>query len=95
MGEYCKLYQNEVKETDAAILLANIFQPTRYTAQSDGTYVGRIRTGRETTEVTFALESLFELRGLLVSLLLYMLLTRIPEARNFSLSSLNLCSIFW
>ena len=66
-----------------------------FTAQSDGTYVGRIRTGRETTEVTFALGSLFELRGLLVSLSLYMLLTRIPEARNFYLLSLNLCSIFW
>ena len=46
-----------------------------FTAQTDGTYVGRIRTGQETTEVTFALGSLFELRGLLVSLSLYMLLT--------------------
>ena len=48
-----------------------------FTAQSDGTYVGRIRTARQPTEVTFALGSLFELRGLLVSLLLYMLLIRL------------------
>ena len=66
-----------------------------FTAQSDGTYIGRIRTGQEPTEVTFALGSSFELGGLLVSLSLYMLLTHIPEARYISLSSLHLRSIFW
>ena len=66
-----------------------------FTAQSDGTYVRRNRTRQEPTEVTFALVSLFELGGLSVFLSLYMLLTRIPEARNISLLSLNLCSIFW
>ena len=67
----------------------------RFTAQLDGTYIRQIRTLQQPTDVTLALQSSFELRDLLVSLSLYMLLTRIPEARNFSLSSLNLRSIFW
>ena len=90
---YCTFYVQS--QEDKAFNGGLDWMQSSFTAQSDGTYVGRIRTGRQPTEVTFALGSLFEHIGLLVSLLLYMLLTRIPEARNFSLSSLNLRSIFW
>ena len=84
-----------LSQEDKAFDGALDWMQSRFTAHSDSTYVGRIRTRQEPTEVTFALGSSFELGGLLVSLSLYMLLTRIPEARNFSLSSLNLHSIFW
>ena len=84
-----------LSQEDKALDRTFDWMQSSFTAQLDSTYVRRIRTRQEPTEVTFALGSSFELGGLLVSLSLYMLLTQIPEARNISLSSLNLRSIFW
>ena len=84
-----------LSQEDKAFDRAFAWMQSSFTAQLDSTYVGRIRTRQEPTEITFTLGSSFELGGLSVSLSLNMLLTQIPEARNFSLSSLNLCSIFW
>ena len=84
-----------LSQEDKAFDRALDWMQSSFTAQSDGTYVGRKKTPQAPTEVTFSLGSLIELGSLLGSLSLYMLVTQIPEARNFSLSSLNLCSIFW
>ena len=84
-----------MSQEDNAFNRALDWMQSSFTAQSDGTYVGWIRTRQEPMKFTFNLGSSFELGGLSVSLLLYMILTRIPEAHNFSLSSLNLRSIFW
>ena len=84
-----------LSQEDKAFDRAFDWMQSSFTAQLDSTYVGRIKTRQKPTKVTFTLGSSFELGGLSVSLSLNMLLTQIPEARNFSLSSLNLQSIFW
>ena len=53
-----------LSQEDKVFDRAFYWMKSSFTAQSDGTYVGRIRTLRQPTEVIFALGSSFEIGGL-------------------------------